>query len=357
MSDAANELKRITNANGKDFWYQAEVRHAGLKKYHVLRGKDLDVLKQKARALLARWEELWKRNEDAEAKRQARERQARTKEDKLILADTKTEQAEKDIRELENILNEGISRNIQDCWELLRDNREFSKQKPTEPYLPLSPYVPDPVFPPPPLEPVTPQIPKKPVPPDPSEKASRDDPRFQPVISLVERLIPGQVQKRVQEAEDLFQTEIQRWNQKVRDYNEKVSAHNAYLLGLKQRHKEDKAAYRQRRHEYEEECNKINFEHSASLDIANRQHKEQVERLKANYAESIKRFELERHQYYDDRARRNALIHERLRSISCGQTNRSHRTMRCYLVEFGLSRLLPARVRGGLHRRDPNVDC
>jgi hypothetical protein len=62
--------------------------------------------------------------------------------------------------------------------------------------------------------------PKKPIPPDPSGRASRDDPRFQPIISAVDRLVPGRVEKKTKEAEDLFLKERELWNEKVRPYNE-----------------------------------------------------------------------------------------------------------------------------------------
>jgi hypothetical protein len=155
---------------------------------------------------------MWNRKDEAEIKRQARERHARSKEDKVIIADVKTEQAEKEIEQLQDILGAGISRKTESQWDRLKDKREFPKPKPHEPYFPLAPWVPDPIFPPLPAEPVTPGIPKKPIPPDPSEKVSRDDLRFHPVISMVDRLIPGQAQKKMKEAEDLYLREIERWN-------------------------------------------------------------------------------------------------------------------------------------------------
>ena len=41
--------------------YEIMVEHKGLKKFHVLRGKDKYVLEQKAEALKAQWEEMWQR--------------------------------------------------------------------------------------------------------------------------------------------------------------------------------------------------------------------------------------------------------------------------------------------------------
>jgi restriction system protein len=313
MSDPMDtyELEEVWDLARKNSSYQAVVRHTGLNKYHVLRGKDAVVVRQKAEALLAQWLEMFKRKQEAEAKRQARERQARSKEDKIIVADIKTEQAEKEVERLQSILESRISRNVGDYWEKLKDKTEFLTPKPTEPYLPLSPYVPDPLFPPKPAEPVTPDIPKKPVPPEPSEKPGPDDLRFQPVITMVDRLIPGQVQKKRKEAEGLFLRELDAWNRKIRDYNDRVTVHNAYLLDLKRRYKEEKTNYQVLRREYEEACAKIRTEHAAMVESANRDHQEQRERLKATYEASVRRWEHEKEEYYNDRTRRNALVEQR----------------------------------------------
>ena len=101
--------------------HETEVRHIGLNKYHILRSKDPKVLRQKAQALLARWEEMWKRRQEAAAKRQAREFQARSKEEKLFVADMKTEQAEKEIAQLESILSQGISSTSAVFWSVVGD--------------------------------------------------------------------------------------------------------------------------------------------------------------------------------------------------------------------------------------------
>jgi restriction system protein len=302
--------------------YESEVRHAGLGKYHVLRCKDPEVLRQKTLALLAQWEEMWKRRQESEAKRKAREFQARSKEEKLIVANMKTEQAEELGRQLVDILRYGIDRATESQWDRLKDNTEFPKPKPDEPYFPLVPYVPDPVLPLPPKEPVRPEIPKKPIAPDISEKVSQDEPRFQPVVSLRDSIIPGRVQKIRKEAEDFFLQELGVWEQKIRVYNEKVATHNACLLSLKRLYHEEKRTYRTLRSQYEEECNRIIKEHDEFVGTKNQEHNEQLNRLKAQHLETLSKWEQEKKRYYDEQAKRNRSIAERREDyLSCNATD------------------------------------
>src|SRR5208337_4891092 len=116
--------------------YQREVRHVRMNKFHVLRDKDPEVLRQKAEALMAQWEEMWQRKQerDREAgmKQLARDAQARNKEQKALLAETKTAEAEQEVRQLESVLKRvigldteihiGLDTEIQ--WDRLKDHLE-----------------------------------------------------------------------------------------------------------------------------------------------------------------------------------------------------------------------------------------
>jgi restriction system protein len=302
--------------------YIAEVTHPGLNKYHVLRGSDPEVLRLKAQALSAQWDEMWARRQEAEKKRLARETQARGKEQMLALAETKTQEANEAVRQLESILRHVLGTNTAIQWNRLKDHREFPKSRPDEPYYPLLPYVPDPELPLPPSEPVTPPIPKKPIPPDLSEKVAKDDPRFRPVISLLDRIVPGRVRKRIKEAEDSYLRALAVWDQKVRDYNERVQSHNAYLLNLKRIHKEDKENYRRLRHQYEEECIRIKTEHQSASELAHRVHGEQLNRIKAEYLKSLDNWEQDKIAYYDDQVKRNRAVDERHEAyLKCNATD------------------------------------
>jgi restriction system protein len=301
--------------------YEKEVKYPGLSKRHILRSECPTVLKRRAEVALARWEQLWNQREQKEAKLSARQCQARSKEEKIIVADMRTEQAEKEIALLEDTLGHGINRRTGNLWDALEDNREFAKPKPPEPYLPLLPYIPDPAMPTPPKELETPQIPFKPSPPDISQKPSRDDPCFQPIIERIDHFIPGRVEKKNREAEDLYLKALEDWNQKVRKYNYEVGIHNANLRNLKSGHKAKKQAYRRLRADYEDECTRIQTEHRALVERANREHSAQIDWLREKHAENLEQWEQERRQYDAERQKTNRLIDDRHQAyLNCDAT-------------------------------------
>jgi restriction system protein len=237
--------------------YERKITHAGLKKFHVLRGKDPDALRLKAEALMAQWDDMWERRKEAERKRLAKEKQAQGKEQMLALAEAKTEEATNATHRLETILSSVIGTNTEILWERLKDHLAFPRPRPDEPHYPVMPFIPDPVYPIPPTKPDRPDIPTKPVPPAESERVSPDEPRFQPEISILDRLVPGRARQKQQEAEALFLQEQEVWNQKVRAYNEEVNRHNAYLIRLKESYHEEKAQYPRLKAEYEAECKRL----------------------------------------------------------------------------------------------------
>jgi restriction system protein len=302
--------------------YTCEVRHEGLNKYHVMRGKDREVLERKARALVARWNEIWQQKQAAEEKRRARDLQARSKEEKLALAELKTELAEKEIERLRDLLFHGITRKFESPWNRLWDATDFEKSMPSDPYLPLLPYIPDPVYPPAPKPPATPTIPKKPEPPDASEKVGREDLRFQPEVSMFDRIIPGRVKRKLDEAESSYLRELAAWEEKVLAYNEEVNAHNAYLLNLKRIHKEDKAAYRSARVEHDAECRRLDDEYRSAVAEAERSHQTELARIQAAHAKAVEQWEREKNEYYEDQAKRNSALEARRNAyLAAGETD------------------------------------
>ena len=52
--------------------YEITLRHRGLNKYRVIRGKDRYVVEEKARVQEAAWAEQWQKQLDIEAQRQSR---------------------------------------------------------------------------------------------------------------------------------------------------------------------------------------------------------------------------------------------------------------------------------------------
>ena len=87
----------------REMW-QIEVRHEGLNKYRHIRGSDKYVVEQKANAQKLAWDEMWEKKQAAEQKKMERDAVIRSKEEKKILAITKTKEAQQAISELETLL-------------------------------------------------------------------------------------------------------------------------------------------------------------------------------------------------------------------------------------------------------------
>src|SRR4051812_34420495 len=137
------------------------VWHERLNKSRVLRGQNFNALKQRAQLLMNQWEAEWQskqqRDQKAADRELARASQARSKEQKVVLAETRTAEAEEVIRRVQELLKEALGRTPGIDWGRLADKSEFAKPKPQEPDLipPSSaPYK----LPTPPSEPVTPAI-------------------------------------------------------------------------------------------------------------------------------------------------------------------------------------------------------
>ena len=253
---------------------------------------------------------MWQRRVADEEKRRARESRARSKEQKLCEAELRTDLAEHEVNQLRDILSSTLAKKFESPWGRLKDYSPFGKPKPHEPYVPLAPYIPEPIYPSVPAEPATPVIPKKPIPPDLSEKPDRDDPRFQPEISFLDSITPGRAKKKIEEAERRYHWELAVWEQKVREFNDKVDAHNAYLLTLKRIHKEDKAAYQCAQAEYNAQCMRIAAEHELAIERAHREHKAELARIRGLHLRAIETWEREKTSYDEDRNRRNIEVEQ-----------------------------------------------
>ena len=152
--------------------YERYVWHLRLDKSRLVRARDPEELRRKADELMAQWEKTWKSKQEREQKAAAREfarlAQARNKEQKIDLAETKTAEAVQEIQRLENILAQGIARDPRLQWEQLKSTTDFPRPKPSEPFFP-PPSIAEPILPTPPPEPVRPTIPEGPKQPDLSE--------------------------------------------------------------------------------------------------------------------------------------------------------------------------------------------
>jgi restriction system protein len=115
--------------------YQIEVRHEGLNKYRLIRGRDKYVVEQTAAALLASWHEMWEKKLKKEAAIKEKEAAIKEKGDRKQEAIEKTREAQDAIMGIKNTLRRALETNVAFNWDSLIDKSAFPKSKPKSPEL------------------------------------------------------------------------------------------------------------------------------------------------------------------------------------------------------------------------------
>ncbi len=134
------KVDNVWNVNGtKVLRYQQEILHEGLKEHKVISAPERDILNNKVRVQVEKWNEKW--NEIQEKKRIEDLKKASVDE-----ALRKTKEAEEKISEVEDILVSSLEIDHTIDWEALMDRSEFKEPyplKPSEPVLAVLPAYPD----------------------------------------------------------------------------------------------------------------------------------------------------------------------------------------------------------------------
>ena len=175
----------------KMYW-EIEISHRGLNKYRQIRGTDKNVVEQKARAQQATWDEMWQKKQAADRKRKDRENKAQEKEAKKQLAITETDEAENEIKQLEEILLKTLSINDAINWEDLKDKNPFRIPKPPQPKF---------------REHTT--------------KPSRKDKIYNPELGFFTKLFKSKVEKITLKNDELFNQDLEKWNKEKSRINSK----------------------------------------------------------------------------------------------------------------------------------------
>lgn len=175
--------------------YDIEVRHDGLHKYRVISGNDPYIVKQKAAAQKALWDEQWKKKLAQMNKQKAREDAARAKAEMKALAAEETEKAQVTLRRIDETLLHTLRVNDRVDWERLKDDSSFSKPKPEKP-----------------------KQPKKP------REPQETDAEFLPRFGFLDNLLRGRRERRLTEARESFMRAHSDWEAKVRKLEEEFQA-------------------------------------------------------------------------------------------------------------------------------------
>lgn len=212
--------------------YEIEVRHEGLNKYRVIRGKDYYIVQQKAEMQKRQWDEMWERKQEQLRKKQERERAAKEKQQKKELAEKLTSEALEQLEIIENTLSHTLNVNDKIDWEELKDISEFPVPEPKKP--------------------TEMEIPKKP---------SLSDAIYQPKFSLIDKLFPSKKQKKIDTLNKLYEFDLENWEKE----RERILNFNSEM-----------------QEEYEKEFAKWNEEKEKFLE-AQLENNKKVDELKESY--------------------------------------------------------------------------
>lgn len=195
--------------------YYIDVEHPGLGRSRRITGKNEYVVQMKAAEQLRVWDNMWETRLAANERTRQRiarqnERIARQedRQNKLRLAQERTEEAEPAVASLQGILVHALGIDHRIHWEDLKDRSSFPKREPT--------LLPAPV-PPEPQEPVLPSEPHESL--------------FRPSLGVLDSLFSVRRQKKCREAASLFQEAHAAWENKRAELT--AAARTAYESAVK----------------------------------------------------------------------------------------------------------------------------
>jgi restriction system protein len=160
--------------------YCAEVTHPELGKQRRVTASDPETVRQRAAHQLAQWDEQWKRQLE-------KEREQRDRSRKKEVAARRTAEAEAVVDALHTLLVTALPAKHAVDWETLKDQKAFSKPKPSK--RAVAPPKPPPFLPEP----------------------RHTDPVFRPRIGLAESLLPGYKRRAIAGATARFQAARAQW--------------------------------------------------------------------------------------------------------------------------------------------------
>jgi len=119
--------------------YSIEMYHEGLKEHKLLTAPEEDILENKIKLQILKWQEKW-------AQIEAKRRSLAEREASIEEAERRTEDAKKVLEEIDNLLIHTISVDDAVDWEVLKRHEDFPEPMPEKPKaLPKKEYPPEPV--------------------------------------------------------------------------------------------------------------------------------------------------------------------------------------------------------------------
>jgi restriction system protein len=195
------------------YYYEAEVRHAGLNKYRHIRGSDRYVVNAKAEAQQALWDEQWERKcaiqSERDARAQSKYEKEQAKEDGLQEAVQRTEEAAEAILSIKSILNHTLAVNDAVDWNSLKSFEEYPVSIPAKRRL---------------KEPAKNEFPVEPL---------ATDSKYISGVKWWDHVFPSRKEEKIRVARQRYEKDVRLWRDGCKDClakNEKIRAEHVRSL-------------------------------------------------------------------------------------------------------------------------------
>jgi restriction system protein len=204
--------------------YHVELWHEELKKHRLIRGAEESVVRRKAELQAAEWASRW-------AQVEAREGSRQSKESKRQLAMARSEDAERELSRLSEILRSALAVSEAIDWEGLKDRAEFPEPRPTKLAAAAAPVMPA----------------------SPAEPRPSDAP-YQPHLGILDKLVSSRRERLVRQKDEQFRADHARWKAEVTAketlFRSATEGHAAALRSEDERFKSSVEAWEQRGHDF-----------------------------------------------------------------------------------------------------------
>ncbi|MBT0664207.1 restriction endonuclease [Geobacter pelophilus] len=165
--------------------YQIELWHDGLKKHRLIKGGDSTIIRRKADLQSNEWDEKWNQMQTKETTRLSRETKKQT-------GVRLTEEAQKELDRLSNILLHTLDINDAINWEALKDSTQYPEPKPKR---------------------ITQEV--KPTKRKATEEPKRNQQKYQPKFGILDKIFASRREKIENACNNLFISDHEAWKQEI----------------------------------------------------------------------------------------------------------------------------------------------
>lgn len=199
--------------------HSVELWHAGLQKYRMIRGRDAQVVEQKAEAQQKTWDLQWEKQrlkkEQVRQQEQSKKAEQRQLKSQEAQARKRMEDAESELTAVKNLLIDALKRNPSPNFERLKNQKRFepelfSKLQP-EPPLPAE-------------EQKIRAEPKRPLEPVLPERPSEAAPKYHPTFTLLDKFFKSRKDQAIAAAQGLYQADLLAWEQSKKEIEDQYAA-------------------------------------------------------------------------------------------------------------------------------------